>query len=444
MKYTIAQIAEITDGKIINPKDAEVTSVDFDSRSIKAGAIFIPIIAQRDGHDFVGTAKDNGAVATFTQKKLDVDIPQILVENTQDAFWKLAFDYLNQVDPVRIAVTGSNGKTTTKDLISAVASVKFKTHHTEGSFNNELGVPKTILEMPEDTKVLVIELGMDRPGQISDLSNLVNPDISVITMVGEAHIEFFKTRDKIVDAKMEIIDGMPEEGVLLVNGDDPLLFAKSKNYFGQTYTFGRDEDNDFRTLNIKQTSNGLFFNLNDDVFKVNMLGEFNAVNATAAVAVGDLLQLTYEQIQKGLSQLSLTKNRLTLLEGKSGFRVISDVYNSNPTAAIEAVKIIDNFNNPGKKYIVLGDMLELGDDSQKLHDQLIEPINQSNLEEVFLIGDYFSNIVDKLNKKTKIYQKDELNELTKDILATLKKDDLILLKASHGIHLETILPELLN
>ncbi|MDR0898956.1 MAG: UDP-N-acetylmuramoyl-tripeptide--D-alanyl-D-alanine ligase [Lactobacillaceae bacterium] len=444
MQYSLNKIAEITNGKLIGQSDLLVTSIDFDSRNINAGAIFVPIKAERDGHDFIQAAADNGAIVSFVERQVDVDIPQIIVKDTQRAFWDLAKDYLNQVDPTRVAISGSNGKTTTKDLVSAVLGSQYLIHHTIGSFNNELGVPKTILEMPEDTQIIVLEIGMDRPGQLHDLSNLINPDIAILTMIGEAHIEFFKTRDKIADAKMEIVDGMDEHGIFLINGDEPLLLERAGFFSGSIFTFGQNPDNSFEVTDINPQSNGLFFKVNDSQFHVHMLGRFNALNAASAIAVGDIFNLSEEEIQTGLDQLLLTQNRLTILEGSNGQKIISDVYNSNPTAAVEAVKILNDFQTDGKRYLVLGDMLELGELSIEQHQRLIEPINNSNIDEVYLIGSIFPQISSQLTKNVHTYQKAELQKLSADLENAVEPNDLMLLKGSHGIHLEKVLANLID
>src|SRR5699024_3061355 len=186
-------------------KDVEITGVCFDSRKAKKGDLFFPLQGQRDGHEFINSAIENGVSATIWQSDHEIpndDISYVVVENVSEAFETLAKYYLNKVNPKVIAVTGSNGKTTTKDMIAKVLSTSNNVAKTPQNFNNEIGVPFTILNMPINTEVLVVEMGMDRPGQINHLSSIANPDISVITMIGEAHIEFFGTRDKIADAKM--------------------------------------------------------------------------------------------------------------------------------------------------------------------------------------------------------------------------------------------------
>ena len=202
MKYSITEI-----GKILNAStqgNATVTGVAFNSRDVVIGDLFVALVADNDGHRYIQNALENGAVAVLVDKKHTIshDIPAIIVDDTLAAFQQLGHYRRNQINPKVIAITGSNGKTTTKDMTAAIMSAEFNTFKTPENFNNEIGVPLTLLTMPEDTEVLVVELGMDRPGQLTLLSQLVKPDIAIITMIGEAHIEFFKTRANIGQAKL--------------------------------------------------------------------------------------------------------------------------------------------------------------------------------------------------------------------------------------------------
>ncbi|OLQ42492.1 UDP-N-acetylmuramoyl-tripeptide--D-alanyl-D-alanine ligase, partial [Oenococcus oeni] len=348
MHYSIAEICKIVDGKLINISNRQanetfVDSLDFDSRKIKQGALFLPIsdhdnasvhklfsdytIAEKDGHKFINSALKNGAVASFADHIVQTSLPLILVSDTQLALWALAKNYLNKINPKRIAVTGSNGKTTTKDLIASVLSRKYKVHRTVASNNNEIGVPTTILNMPADTEIAVIEMGMDHLGQLTALSKMLEPNIALITMIGEAHIEFFKTRDKIADAKMEIIKGLKKDGTFIYDGDEILLKERADLFSGEKVTFGEKESNNFWVSQIEDKKR-LSFKVNQETYSVNLLGKFNADNCAAAVAVAKEFNLSSKTIQEGFDNLQITKNRLQLLTGSKGETIISDVYNS--------------------------------------------------------------------------------------------------------------------
>ena len=225
------QLAEVARALNIEAKeeweDISITSVCFDSRKIESGALFIPLVAENDGHKYVEAAINGGAVATLWQEDHSENIPDSIavlpVSDTLVALQQLGKHYLMKINPKVVAITGSNGKTTTKDMTAAVLATQFNVHKTFANFNNEIGVPMTILSMEPNTEVLVVEMGMDRYGQLDFLSKLAEPDVAVITMIGEAHIEFFGTRDHIADAKMEITHGLKEDGELVINGDEPLL-----------------------------------------------------------------------------------------------------------------------------------------------------------------------------------------------------------------------------
>ena len=246
MKMQMAEIAKALNTTCEGDNQTVITSVAFDSRKITDGGLFVPLEGERDGHEFIASAINNGASATLWKKghpNKPEDIAVIEVDDPLAAMQELARYYLRKVNPTVVGITGSNGKTTTKDMIAAVLSKRFNVHKTQANFNNEIGVPMTILEMKPNTEILVLEMGMDRPGQLHHLSELTHPDVAVITMIGEAHIEFFGSRDKIADAKMEITDFLREDGEFIFNGDEPLLQERAEKLDQAKATFGfRDED----------------------------------------------------------------------------------------------------------------------------------------------------------------------------------------------------------
>ncbi len=456
MKYSILKITQIVKGKLINitkEKAAKkfVTSVNFDSRLLRKNSLFIPIanhnnpkvykifsdytIAKKDGHKFIKDAKKRGAIASFADHKVLTDLPLIVVSDTQLAFWSLAKNYLKKINPKKIAITGSNGKTTTKDIISSVLSKKYVVHHTIASQNNEIGVPKTILNMPNNTKILIVEMGMDHFGQLAALSNLVKPDYAIITMIGEAHLAFFKTRDRIADAKMEIIKGLGKKGIFVYNGDEPLLLKRAFLFPGKKITFGQNKNNDFQISDISE-KNKISFKINGKKYKINLLGKFNVFNATAALAVIKNFKINSKQIQTTFNNLKISANRLQILKGQQKETIISDIYNSNPTAAKEAIRILKNFPSSGKKIIVLGDMLELGKNELKLHLQLLPYLKKANFDKVILVGPLMKKLSTKI--KSSWYGEKMINKLIINLENFLSKNDVVLLKASHALHFEKI------
>ena len=356
-----------------------------------------------------------------------------------------------KINPKVVAITGSNGKTTTKDMVASVLSTQFNVTKTHANFNNEIGVPMTILDMEPNTEVLVVEMGMDRPGQLDFLSHLVEPDVAAITMIGEAHIEFFGTRDKIADAKMEIVNGLKEDGIFVYNGDEPLLESRSESLPFKR-TFGLTEDDDFYAYDIAGTEVQTTFKVNkysDVEFKIPMIGEYNVNNALVAITIGDLYRIREENIQKALLNVNLTNNRTEWIEGSKHEMILSDVYNSNPTAVKEVVNAFTQEKIDGRKIAVLGDMLELGDQSIQLHESLAEVLNPKEVQSVYLIGPDMKYLYDKLSsvypsENLFYFKADQLDDLYDQLNAEIYEGDQVLLKASHGIHLEKLLDKLTN
>jgi UDP-N-acetylmuramoyl-tripeptide--D-alanyl-D-alanine ligase len=456
MKMSLTEIAKAVSAQndISEYENIDVTSVAFDSRQLVSGALFVPLIGQNDGHDYINSAIKNGAVATFWQEdhmdKIPTDFPVIVVEDTLAALQVLAKYYLEKINPKVIAVTGSNGKTTTKDMIASVLSTQFNVTKTHDNFNNEIGVPMTMLDMEPNTEVLVVEMGMDRPGQLDFLSHLVEPDIAVITMIGEAHIEFFGTRDKIADAKMEITNGLKEDGIFIYNGDEPLL-AKRAQDFSFKRTFGFNPDNDFYATDIVVGETTTKFKVNkypENEFTIPMIGKYNVNNALIAIAVGNFYLIHEDNLQHALATVSLTHNRTQWIVGSKGEMILSDVYNSNPTAV---KKVLEAFTHDklsgGKRIVVLGDMLELGNQSQAMHESLASYLNPGQIEEIYLIGTDMEFLYQKLLAKyttehLHYFSAHDLGHLYQELNDKINTGDQVLLKASHGIHLEYLLNKL--
>ncbi|WP_404975511.1 UDP-N-acetylmuramoyl-tripeptide--D-alanyl-D-alanine ligase [Weissella paramesenteroides] len=453
MKLTLREMATILNAPIQNEADVAVTSTAFDSRQVKPGGLFIPLVADNDGHHYVDAAESNGATVALWQadhQNVPSHLPIIIVPDTLAAYQQLASHYLSQVDPLVVAVSGSNGKTTTKDFIAAIGQTSYKTVKTPENFNNEIGVPQTILSMPTDTELLVIEIGMDHPGDLTFLSKLVKPDIALLTMIGEAHIEFFKTRERIADGKMEIINGLKEHGHLVFNGDEPLLLERVGQHSHLLHdSFGLNSTNDLFASEIDMTPVQASFKTNQSAqrFTIPMTGRYNVTNALSAITVGHLLHISDEKIAQALAEAPITENRTEWLDGQFGGKILSDVYNSNPTAAKEVLHFFADTPTQGKRIAVLGDMLQLGDASPALHASLMENLNPDKIAHVYLVGEEIKSLEEALLPiypagTVKRYAIDDPESLLKDLLADLTPDDTIMLKGSHGVHLENIVNQL--
>lgn len=454
MKMQLSEIA-----RALNIEGSEdwdnitITSISFDSRELTKGALFVPLMGQQDGHDYVSSAIANGASAVLWQADHENEpheVPALKVNDTLDALQSLSRYYLQKINPKVVAVTGSNGKTTTKDMIAAILATQFNVKKTFANFNNEIGVPMTILSMEPNTEILVVEMGMDRFGQIDQLSHLAQPDVAVITMIGEAHIEFFGSRDKIADAKMEIVNGLKEDGILIYNGDEPLLIKRAQDISQETFTFGNEATDDLQSVNVVSDATKSSFRVTmwpDANFTIPMIGAYNVKNALAALSVGKYFHIDVNEMAQALEKFDITKNRTEWRDGLGGYRILSDVYNSNPTAAKEVLRAFSEVSTTGKRVAVLGDMLELGKDEQAMHASLADAIDPEKISAVYLCGPLMQSLADKLTEKfmpTQIHQysPDQKAKLATDLKAMLGKDDLVLLKASHGIHLEEVLADI--
>lgn len=456
MKMKLAEIAKAIAVKndITKWQDVEITSVAFDSRNLAVGALFIPLMGQSDGHRFANAAFENGAAATLWATDHEVtttaDQPVLIVDDPLQSLQELGKYYLHKINPMVVAVTGSNGKTTTKDMIASILSTQMNVTKTYANFNNQIGVPMTLLSMEPNTEAVVVEMGMDHFGELDFLSRMVNPDVAVITMIGEAHIEFFGTRDKIADAKMEITHGLKEDGTLVFNGDEPLLIERTASLAQQQLKFGRQLENDLYATSVNAATHEITFTVNqwpEEDFTIPMMGEYNVNNALAALTVGQLLHVSVGNMRQALANVELTENRAQWVQGTAGEQILSDVYNSNPTAAKQVLHAFAQTPTTGHRIVVLGDMLELGDASPRLHASLADEFDAAAISDVYLIGPQMKVLYERLieaygTEHLHHYDVENKQQLMNDLEKQIQPTDVVMLKASHGIHLETVLQNL--
>ncbi|MCZ0717884.1 UDP-N-acetylmuramoyl-tripeptide--D-alanyl-D-alanine ligase [Aerococcus kribbianus] len=423
-----------------------VDSVAFDSRENQENGLFVPLQGIRDGHDFVDDAIANGAKATFWAKDLDQapkNIGVIQVEDTLQALQDLAQYYLAEIAPKVVAVTGSSGKTTTKDMTAAVLSAGFNVHKTEGNYNNEIGLPMTILAMPEATEVLVLEMGMSGRGEIDLLSRLAQPDVAIITMIGESHIEYLGSRKNIAKAKLEILSGLKADGTFIYPGEEDLINQELNNQMTQDLiSVGTSDTQNVYAMDIvlDQYHAGFTTNLSPTChMDLPVTGAYNVQNALYALATAYVFGLSMEQVQEKLAHFKLTANRMEWFQGYNDAQILNDAYNANPSAMRAVISNLAMLpsNDGAKKVLVLGDMLELGEDSATWHASVAQDIDQEVFSEVFLFGPEMQALETALSDKG--YTSDNLHYFPDDkeaLIATLKAvlapQDLVLVKASNG------------
>lgn len=441
MKLTIKEIAQVLSVSGI-VDEREISSVEFDSRKIEKDGLFVPLPGTRDGHDFVRAAKENGAIVTLWQKdrvEVPSDLVVLPVADVTKAFQTLAQYYKQKIGPKTVAITGSNGKTTTKDMTASVLAQKYRTYKTQGNYNNDLGVPYTMLHMPSDTEVLILEMGMDHAGEIHFLSQLGQPDVAAITLIGEAHLENLGSRKNIAKAKMEIVDGLAKDGVLFVPADEPLLADLIAPLSQEVQTFGLAQG-DLQAAITNETSESTSFVVDEETFVIPVLGGYNVKNALIAYGVGRYLGLSSEQIKNGLAQVELTKNRTQWLQAKNGAKLLSDVYNANPTAMRLVLESFGRLTLPGRRIAVLADMLELGPDSLAMHASMAEAI-VGRYDFVYLYGEQMqalANRLSELNVPHAYFIPAQRQAFLEQVQKEIKPSDSVILKGSNGMQLSEL------
>lgn len=442
-RITIEEIIAAVGGKFFGDENLLtqfISGVKIDSRKIKPNDLFVTITGDRfDGSEFAGAAYDAGALAVLTDRKIS-GIPYILTDNSIKAFHRLAGYYRDLFDIPVIGITGSNGKTTTKEMVSSVFSQKYNVHKTLGNLNNQTGVPQVIFGIEPDTQAAVVEMGTNNFGEIASLAKIVKPDYGIITNIGDAHIENFKTREGTLKAKAEMIEYIKPGGTLFINGDDEYLITL-KSIFPRVYTFGFQPHNDLRaTKIIGENMSKITAAVETDKFgfelEIPSPGRHMVYNALAAAAAGLAHGIEPQLINKGIAEYKPTGARLNITEA-NGYTVINDAYNANPTSMRVAIDVLAQVR--GRKIAVLGDMLELGDKSKQFHFDLGAYAAEKGVDLVIGVGELSANTYRgaiEFGGDAQWYL--SVQELEKDILNILKPDDTILVKASNGMKLYSL------
>jgi UDP-N-acetylmuramoyl-tripeptide--D-alanyl-D-alanine ligase len=439
----------------------EISGVSKDTRTIQPGALYAPIIGERfDGHDFVGQAFSGGAAASLWQS--DRPLPEaaaaegrplLVVENVLAAVQQLANAYRRQTGVKVVGVTGSNGKSTTKEMIYAALAATFKSHKTDKNLNTEIGLPFTLLEMAEDTQVVVLEMGMRGRGQIAELAAIAEPDIAVITNVGEAHVELLGSREEIARAKTEILSGLKDGGLFVVNGDDPIvdrvLPEMPKPSQMATCRFGSKSTNDLYPLDIRIELGGSRFAASDEPgyrYRIPLLGRHHVANALAAIAVAKHLGVACEAIAAGLAGLKLFGMRSEFTRLPGGATIFDDTYNASPLSTRAAIDLLRELTGFTRKAVVLGDMLELGETADLYHREIGGLLHPEEIAVVYTYGELARAIAEEADKRyppgcVKSYT--DMERMSQDIAFELKAGDIVLLKGSRGMKLDQAVEYLL-
>ena len=449
-KLLLSEIVTAVRGSFGYPSNIEVTSISTDTRTIEKGAVFVALKGNNfDGHDYAAKAMELGAVAVVAERAIE-GAKCIIVDSTHLALLDIASYYRDKFNIKLVGITGSVGKTTTKEFVSLVMSKKFNTLKTIKNFNNEIGLPMTLFDLTNKHEAAVIEMGMSNLGEISRLSQTAKPDLCVITNIGFSHIENLGSQKNILKAKMEILDGADENAPLILSKDDKFLKdvkvrADRKKIF---YSIS-DTSADVYASDIITRDDKIEFNINSDgntyKAKINFLGEHNIKNALAAFCVGREYRISPESMIEAISEYIPDGIRQTISD-INGVKIIADCYNSSPDSAKSALHTLSQINTTGKKIAVLGDMLELGKMSNELHRSVGEAVCEENIDLLLCLGDMSDYYIKGALKKgfdinnTKIFtSKDEIAEYLK---STMTEGDAILFKASRGMKFEEIIEKI--
>ena len=437
----ISKEAEILQAKY-KGEDVCFTGCSTDTRTLRVKELFIALRGENfNGHDYLDKAKALGASAVLVEEKYagpdSFTGPSIVVKNTRQAMGKLAKNWRTGFSIPLVAITGSNGKTTVKEMVTGILSCKASVLATQGNLNNDIGVPQTLFGLGEEHQYAVIEMGANHPGEIEWLSHIAQPTVATITQCAPAHLEGFGSIEGVAHAKAEIFNGLLEDGVAVINGDDDFaeLWLEMSNHCSQL-TFGLDIGNEVTAGSILIDEDKSSFQMITPVGNIeltlNLPGRHNIMNALAAAACAISLGIALSTIKQGLESISAVKGRLQIKSGLNQCRIIDDTYNANPASLDVALKVLEEF--PGRHWLVIGDMGELGDDAEALHTRAGEISKASGVERLYALGELTRASVESFGKGARhINSQEQLAELLSEEVAS---DVTVLIKGSRAMGME--------
>ena len=447
---TIREILDVVGGRMLgefDDLDRPIARVETDSRTIHEGSLFVPLSGERfDGHAYINSALEGGAAGCFTQRERESYLPgkfYIKVPNTTRALRDLAKHYKNKFHIPVVAITGSVGKTTTKDMVAAVLGEKYKVLKTEGNLNNDIGVPMTLLRLNHEYEIAVLELGMNHAGEIDYLSDIVEPDVALITNVGDSHIEFFGSREKILDAKSEIFHHAKEHCLAILNGDDPLVRTLDQLPF-TTVWCGMGEGNDYRATGVH--SDGGSHMLCEAKtprmtcsLEIPAMGEHMVYPTLMALAVGEHFGLTEQEMVDGVLHFAPTKMRMNILHRGDGITILNDTYNANPQSMRAAVEVLAS-TKAQHKVAVLGDMFELGPLAPVLHAGVGEYLGKAGIHCLVAVGELARHIAEAARQSgvETVYDCPDKESARPVLEQVIGPNTTVLVKASRGMAFEEL------
>lgn len=452
---TLNNIAKACHGRLLGGEDiiTEIEGVAIDSRKVLPGFLFIAIKGERvDGHSFVKDVYEKGALCCVVEKQPEeVQHPYILVESTLQAIKDIAMFYRQSLSIKVVGITGSVGKTSTKEMIASVLSQKYNVLKTEGNFNNEIGLPLTIFNLRKEHEIAVLEMGISDFEEMHRLSRIARPDLCVITNIGLCHLENLKSREGILKAKTEMFDYMQPDGKVCLNGDDDMLITVKEVAGKKPVFFGLQKSNEVYADNIQNLGlEGMTCEIHmaSETYPVSIpvAGEHMVYNALAAAGVGHLLGLTKQEIAAGIEQMQTVKGRNHLIKTEK-LQILDDCYNANPVSMKAAIDIVSR--TEGRKVAILGDMYELGEGSVQFHKEVGKYAVESNIDCILCVGedskymyDTATEIAVEMKSDSQILYYENKQDLIKALPEILQEKDTVLVKASHGMHFEEVVSAL--
>lgn len=445
---TLENIVRVCGGVYFGSPDKmyqEVTSITTDSRTVEPGCLFVPIVGERvDAHKFIPDVMEKGALASLSEKDLgNTDYPYIKVESTLQAVKDIAEFYLEELKIPVVGITGSVGKTSTKEVIASVLKEKYRTLKTLGNFNNELGLPLTVFRLREEDEIAVLEMGISFFGEMTRLSKVAKPDTCVITNIGSCHLENLGDRDGVLKAKTEIFTSLKDNGHIVLNGDDDKLQTVTGYKGIRPVFFGLDKRNEayadeIVSHNLKGTECTLHLDGDSVRVFVPMPGIHMVYNALAAAVVGRLYGLTMDQIKRGIESLEAISGRFRMIETDK-FLIVDDCYNANPVSMKASLDVLKD--GEGRRVAVLGDMGELGANEIRFHEEVGAYAGKCGIDLCICVGElsrYMAEAAREANPELRvIYEKDKA-ALLSNLEKHIQKGDTILVKASHFMGFEDV------
>lgn len=461
IKRQLYEITQMCGGKLHDENfySTTIQGVTTDSRKVSAGQLFIPLVGDNfDGHQFVEQAFQDGAVAALWQA--DKEIPRslvsaclIVVDDTLHALQQLAAHYRQQLDLKVVGITGSNGKTTTKDLVASLLAGQYRVHKTAGNFNNHIGLPLTVLQLDDTVEIVVLEMGMSGFGEIDLLTRIAQPDLVMITNIGDAHLLQLGSREGIAKAKLEIVNGLRPGGIVLINGDEPLLHAGIQklpyNHTFKIHTFGIGATNEWTADDVQLSAISSTFQCKcpQQSFDLSGLqlatpGMHNVSNALAAIACAHYFGVSPQIIAAQLTSATMTGMRIEPVRAANGALILSDAYNANPTAVRAAIDLIAELNSYRLKWLVLADMLELGPEELAMHAEIGSYVTPAKVDRLLTFGERSRHTATAALAQgfapEAVHHFETKQQLSTWLLTHFSPDDLVLVKGSRGMKMEEV------